>query len=595
MTCLQNIVFTSKKSDLPLYVSNSSIENIIANKNEHSIIFKNELSLNTYFNSLYTNFWLNQTNLSSLFYEVSLEGSFQISVFFAQENQNHELIYDKKYITSKKEETKSIPIQLSQRHRDGRIYLVFKSLDKQATLHYGRLCTIETPLEQVFLSIVICTYHKEEFVHNNLERLNHLYPIAPNFMVYIADNGNSFQIKKKYLFEVHSLSNRNLGGAGGFTRGMVEACENNRITHLLLMDDDIEFDPEIVFRMISYYGYALREIVVSGNMIDSQDRLELFEAGARYSFKKMDTIPNLRYARLDETKTLNALSRKKCADYAAWFCCGLPVKIIQKFGFPLPIFIRGDDIEYGLRLLQQGIPTVVAPGIGVWHESFYTKGVFWVKYYMIRNLFIINYMHSPQIYLFWQTVKLWKSFIGYLCLFQYSTAEMILLGLKDFLKGPHFFKTVDIEKYHLSVLKTDLRYRRGEPPGLQKNFIYDSKYHAKKNQLKTLLVLLTINGNLLPIFFLKNKILQYQHTRSSFKKPYSKIYHLFGYRYIQSYNPLDASYENYSLINKRDLMSMFFQLFRLNITLLLKSKKLKKLWHRENQFLISHKYWRRIF
>ena len=596
MVSLQNVVFSQKKSDLPLYVSNRSIENIILNESTCSITFKNELSLNTYFNSLYTNFWLNQTNLASLFYDISFEGSLRVSLFFSKKNQDDQLIYNKKYLTSNNEEKKPIPIPLLAKYRDGRFYLVLKSLDKQATLHYGRVCTAETPLNQVFLSIVICTYHKEEFVHNNLDRLNDLYSTVPNFMVYIADNGKSFQMKKKYLFEVCCLPNNNLGGAGGFARGMLEASKNNKATHVLLMDDDIEFDPEIVFRMISFFHYTKQEIAISGNMIDSQDRLELFEAGALYSFKKMDTVPHLRHLHLDELSTLNVLALMQYADYAAWFCCGLPVKIIQKFGLPLPIFIRGDDIEYGVRLLQQGIPTVVTPGVGVWHESFYTKKKFWTKYYMIRNLLIINYVHSSKIYFFRQTIKLWKFFIGYLCLFQYSTAKMIFLGLEDFLKGPDFFKKIDIEQYHKKILACEKDFQlSGPPPNLKKEYIDQSKYDMRKNPIKMLIVLLTINGNLLPKFLLKNKIIQYQHDKTSFQKQYSKIHYLFGYRYVQSYNPLDSSYENYALMSKKNLVKMLFHFFRLNILLLLKSKKLQKLWQHENQFLVSAEYWANIF
>ena len=47
--------------------------------------------------------------------------------------------------------------------------------------------------------------------------------------------------------------------------------------------------------------------------------------------------------------------------------------LVEKVGLPLPVFIRGDDVEYGLRLYMRGVDTIVMPGIAVWHEPFYLK------------------------------------------------------------------------------------------------------------------------------------------------------------------------------------------------------------------------------
>lgn len=49
-------------------------------------------------------------------------------------------------------------------------------------------------------------------------------------------------------------------------------------------------------------------------------------------------------------------------DYNGWWYCCVP--LAEQFrGFPLPVFIHGDDIEYGLRF-DGNIMTM--NGIGVW-------------------------------------------------------------------------------------------------------------------------------------------------------------------------------------------------------------------------------------
>lgn len=55
-------------------------------------------------------------------------------------------------------------------------------------------------------------------------------------------------MKKEYQLEdakVHVVKNKNAGGAGGFTRGLIEILkrpDRGGITHALLMDDDVVVD-----------------------------------------------------------------------------------------------------------------------------------------------------------------------------------------------------------------------------------------------------------------------------------------------------------------------------------------------------------------
>ena len=54
----------------------------------------------------------------------------------------------------------------------------------------------------------------------------------------------------------------------------------------------------------------------------------------------------------------------------------------------MPIFIKGDDVEYSIRN-QQSILTV--NGIGVWHEAFGKKENPAIKYFSDRNMFLVNH------------------------------------------------------------------------------------------------------------------------------------------------------------------------------------------------------------
>lgn len=68
----------------------------------------------------------------------------------------------------------------------------------------------------------------------------------------------TFQIMQKTLdierFQskhIKVYENKNAGGAGGFTRTIIETKkqeEENGLTHILLMDDDVVMQPESIYR-----------------------------------------------------------------------------------------------------------------------------------------------------------------------------------------------------------------------------------------------------------------------------------------------------------------------------------------------------------
>lgn len=56
--------------------------------------------------------------------------------------------------------------------------------------------------------------------------------------------------------------------------------------------------------------------------------------------------------------------------YAGWWYCCIPVEHIEDRGLPLPVFVRGDDVEFSLR----NKPGFIAlNGICIWHVGFAGK------------------------------------------------------------------------------------------------------------------------------------------------------------------------------------------------------------------------------
>ena len=56
--------------------------------------------------------------------------------------------------------------------------------------------------------------------------------------------------------------------------------------------------------------------------------------------------------------------------FNGWWYCAIPAGVFREHGLPLPVFLGGDDMEYGARLFSRGVPTVSLPPVAVWHEPF---------------------------------------------------------------------------------------------------------------------------------------------------------------------------------------------------------------------------------
>lgn len=63
------------------------------------------------------------------------------------------------------------------------------------------------------------------------------------------------------------------------------------------------------------------------------------------------------------------------------------LKRIFSIGLLMPLFVKGDDIEYSIRNKRK---IIFLNGIAVWHEPFSKKNSAWVNYFSDRNMLIVN-------------------------------------------------------------------------------------------------------------------------------------------------------------------------------------------------------------
>ncbi|MBV8965794.1 MAG: glycosyltransferase family 2 protein, partial [Mycobacteriaceae bacterium] len=246
----------------------------------------------------------------------------------------------------------------------------------------------------------------------------------------------------------------NLGGSGGYSRVMYEALKNTDCQQILFMDDDIRIEPDSVLRALALSRFAKTPMLVGGQMLNLQEPSHLHIMGEvvdRSSFM-WTSAPYTKYDHDFAKKPLNAnnydsnlLHRRIGVDYNGWWMCMIPRQLAEELGQPLPLFIKWDDADYGLRAGERGYPTATMPGTAIWHMAWSDKddAIDWQAYFHLRNRLVVAAMHWDGDVSGLVRSHL-KATLKHLACLEYSTVAIQNKAIDDFLAGPeHIFSILE--------------------------------------------------------------------------------------------------------------------------------------------------------
>lgn len=359
--------------------------------------------------------------------------------------------------------------------------------------------TVDLPARDVHLSAVITTFNRPEYVGRIVEKFDVLATsieaVRSSFRLSVIDNARNLKLSATRSLEVEVIPNPNLGGAGGFARGLIHARNGGWATHVLFMDDDIAVEPESLVRTLALLRYAKDPMCcVHGAMISEDQPWLCVEAGADYLWESI--YPPRPLHHLEDLRDRNvALAKKLDRPYAysAWWYTAFPLALTKDN--PLPVFIRGDDVAWGLMHTRGHIQTL--PGIGVWHADFDVKNVPAAVYYEIRNITLASLLTEPG-YRWWHFEK---RFLGYAFLnlfsMRYLSTEYLLRGMNDFFAGPERLMSTDHAALHGDLYSRDEEKSAkldAELAGVE----MDAKSTGPTSAKEFLLSLLTLGGSIVP-------------------------------------------------------------------------------------------------
>jgi len=247
----------------------------------------------------------------------------------------------------------------------------------------------------------------------------------------------------------------NLGGSGGYSRVMYEALKNTDCEQILFMDDDIRVEPDSILRALALNRFAKTPTLVGGQMLNLQEPSHLHVMGemvdsANFMWTNaVNTEYDHNFAKYplndEEYERSRLLHRRIDVDYNGWWMCMIPRRVAEELGQPLPLFIKWDDADYGLRAGEHGYPTVTLPGAAIWHMAWSDKddAIDWQAYFHLRNRLVVAAMH-------WDgnvrglIASHFKATCKHLLCLEYSTVAIQNKAMDDFLAGPeHIFSILE--------------------------------------------------------------------------------------------------------------------------------------------------------
>lgn len=267
-------------------------------------------------------------------------------------------------------------------------------------------------MDEISYSVLVVTYNRLSKLKKCVECIK-----AQTFRAdqVIIVNNNSNDGTREYLDETGQSDERfqivhmeeNLGGAGGFAKGVEEFVRGNT-QWLIMIDDDAMIRPD-------YAANTADRIRKDGSQEYSAYAGTVYENG-RIALNHRRVLAG-RIINREQPVDADQYTRDSFPCDQATFC-GLVInrRIVEKIGLPRDdFFIWNDDAEYCMRIKTVGNITVVPASI-IDHECDNPEGVNNIavfgrfkekEYYGVRNRIIVARHYYTRLTTWWIVLFIW--------------------------------------------------------------------------------------------------------------------------------------------------------------------------------------------
>ncbi|AOS60989.1 glycosyltransferase [Actinoalloteichus hymeniacidonis] len=451
---LQRLILPRDEDPLdvrPLYLDEpENLHTHVSGRHAVTVPPSAKVSFASYFNAFPASYWKRWTRVDEVVLRLSVKGTGRVDLYRSKPSGDIVHLEGHPVRSSKAWTTIEIRVSLAPFEDGGWIW--FDIFTDESSLQIKEAAwTTDEDLPRQKMAIGITTMRPVDAVialralgedRDVLDVVEKVF-VADQGKVKVRETEGFAEAAKLLGSRLEVIEQENLGGSGGFTRGLYEAIEHTNVDQVMLMDDDIRLEPDSVLRSNAFTRALAQPVIVGSHMLNLQARARLHSMGEVVDLNSCFWRPapgavvdhDFGEESLRETPELHSRIN---STYNGWWMCNFPREVVERTGYPLPLFIKWDDAEYSLRAAERGFPTVSLPGSAVWHMPWTDKNdaTDWTAYYHTRNRLILAALHSPydvRRTLLKQGLKL---SLRHLLSMEYSTVAVQQKAIEDFLAGP---------------------------------------------------------------------------------------------------------------------------------------------------------------
>jgi galactofuranosylgalactofuranosylrhamnosyl-N-acetylglucosaminyl-diphospho-decaprenol beta-1,5/1,6-galactofuranosyltransferase len=536
------------------------------------------VTVDTYFNSFSVGKWKKYTGINNVFFSLTGAGKFLLRFGLRRYCHGLRWLSDYEVTLSGEEQTVELPFWYGI--DDGILIIEILSLSA-GWLSGARYLTSSEPCTSVTLGIVITTFNRQPYTigaENRIrEQLLSDSEWCEHIQLIIVDNGRN--LSPDDVPSACVIPNKNLGGTGGFTRGLLHLLGSGVFTHCLFMDDDASCEVESIKRTYRLLQYShVSNLAIAGALFREVEPFRQFENGARF-----DGLCRPIKSGLDmrdySAVVLNEV--EEVVDYGGWWFFAFALKDVKEL--PFPFFVRGDDVMFALR---HKFKILTMNGICSWADDFSLKSGPLPTYLDVRSHLIQGLVENIRITPFQLVLLTWRFFAASALSYNYATAKAVILAVRDVLAGPTFF-----EQFPDAA---NTREEIAGFAGVEKVTAIDRASIAfvqprglRESKFRFLWRWLSFNGHLIPHCFLKRGIV---FQPKSF---HGSLRQIFGWKHVlYLYEPLSIGY----IIdqNKRVFFRLLWSQVLMSLKLFMRTKSLKRQYAEAHKYLTSAAFWNRV-
>ncbi|AWY94844.1 UDP-galactofuranosyl transferase GlfT2 [Propionibacterium freudenreichii] len=244
------------------------------------------MSLGSYFNAFPASYWRRWSVVRTVRLVVNTSGQGTVVVYKSNARGNRQRVQSVQVSGEHNQQVFDLPLET---FGDGGFYWFdLVAGDNEMVLESAQWWVPTASQPHGTATFATTTLNKPDYVVKNLRAMAgdvSLRDVVDEILIIdqgtkkVAEYAGFDEVKAELGDQLVVIDQANLGGSGGFSRGMYEGATRGKSDYVILLDDDISLETESIIRLVIFADMCKKPTLVGGHMFDLFNRTVLHTYG----------------------------------------------------------------------------------------------------------------------------------------------------------------------------------------------------------------------------------------------------------------------------------------------------------------------------